>query len=227
MNKKRQKLIKVDLLCANGAAYETYSELYDRKIQEIQKDLDLKLAMCEANSTYDKTMKCWMLDESADDAATIKRPDPIEGVPTQAWIAITQGTKEDRKKYKTQVIERWKAEALAQDKRVLESVPFSNVLCPACQATMKYDWSIIYDRGTLEKSDEKVLHTYICPRCEKREAIFEDGIRWATNSGGRCFFCQSIRMTTVTKDDHNNIFLIHTCNRCQGTQVEQGDHGLS
>lgn len=223
MNNKPQKIIKVDLLTTNERCYETYSEHYDRKIQEIQKDLELKLATCEANSTYDKTMGHWMLDQDPGDDANIDKPDPIEGVPTSTWKALTQGTKEEQEQHKAQVIEKWKAEALEKDRRVLESTPFSEILCPICKAKMKYDWSIVYDRGTLQESDEQVLHTYLCLECPQREAIFEDGIRWAINSGGRCSFCQSIRTTTVTKDNCSNIFLIHKCDRCVHTQVEEGN----
>ena len=164
----------------------------------------------------------WLFSNECDDGGSIEKLELIEGVPTPAWIAITQGTKKEQKKYKDQIIERWRAEALEKDRRVRESAPFSTISCPTCQKIMKYDWSIVYDRGTLEKSDEKVLHTYICPKCEQCEAVFEDGISWFTNSGGRCSLCQSIRNTTVTTDNSNNIFLIHTCDRCGHTQVERG-----
>ncbi len=222
MSDKRQKIIKVDLLATNERCYETYSEAYDYMLQEIQRDIDLKFAICKVNSTYDKTMPHWMIDQDPGDDVNIEIPDPIKGTPGLAWIAFTQGTKKDREKHKAQIIKKWTAEALEKDKRVLASTPFLNVLCPACAKPMKYDWTIMYDRGTLEEPDEHVLHTYVCDdECQQREAIFEDGIRWVTNSGSRCFFCQSVRTTTVTKDHSNNIFLIHRCLRCKRTQVEE------
>jgi hypothetical protein len=221
MSKKLQKIIKADLLASNEHVYDTYSDLYERKIQEIQRDFELKFNRCEANSTYDKTMKHWMLDLDPGDDAKYENFYPIEAMPGPIWKAVIQGTKEERERHKAQVIAKWRAQALEKDGIVLKSIPFSKVLCPKCKALMKYDWSIMYDRGTFEDSDERVLHVYICPKCPQKEAIFEDGIRWATNSGNRCSFCQSVRTTTVTKDEDNNIFLIHRCLRCKEMQIEE------
>ncbi len=221
MNKLKTKIIKPDLLTTNERCDETYRELYNLILLETQEYLEKRFAEFNANYTYDTTMGSWLFNDGGDGSVEPIRKGKI--VPGSAWAVITQGTKRDRAKHKAEVIKKWKAEAIEKDNRVLHSTPFFDVSCSDCPSKMKYDWSIIYDRGVPPDLDEQVLHVYICPKCQARDAIFEDSIRWVTNSVNRCPLCQAKRTTLVTKDDCGKTYFIHGCIRCDGKQVEKED----
>lgn len=136
-------------------------------------------------------------------------------------IAISHSYKELKGKDKKKTIKEWRDKDRAKDERILNTKPLKGIKCPVCDSTMKYQWSEIYNRGTLKKPDKQVMFFYECPKKCKRKLMFEDGTPWISKEKNLCPVCNSERKTTVTKDKEGNMYFIYECKKCGSRQVEK------
>jgi rubrerythrin len=136
------------------------------------------------------------------------------------WVSISLGITEDRAKRKQEAVAKWKEEAKKKDQRVLSTKPFENIKCSVCTIIMFYKWSTLYEEP--KDTTSRVLFFYECPKCSKRDAIFEDGQLWVSQGTNNCPICKSKRETTLTQDKAGKNFIIYECKQCGSKQVENG-----
>ena len=121
-----------------------------------------------------------------------------------------------RYKERASTIAEWMAEDKIKQDKLDNALP-PKVNCPKCGALMIDD-----DFKTLEDEPLRVLFNFSCPKCKKREGVYEDGEVWVYEPS-YCSECGK-ELKTDIKIEGNVTTFTTKCTGCKYKNVDVHDH---
>lgn len=121
-----------------------------------------------------------------------------------------------RYKERASTIAEWVAEDKTKQDKLDNAIP-PKVNCPKCGALMIAD-----DFKTLEDEPLRVLFNFSCPKCKKREGVYEDGEVWVYEPP-KCPKCGK-DLKTDLKIKGNITTFTSKCTNCKYKDVDIHDH---
>jgi len=123
-----------------------------------------------------------------------------------------------RYEHKEEVIHKWMEQDRKMQEKFDNAVPPYEVLCNECFSPTKV---ILKDMRYLDETNNKVLFMFECPKCKKRQALYEDGTKWHPKKL-RCPTCNSIlnKKSEYAKDV---LTINYSCPNCSYKNEEIDD----
>lgn len=121
-------------------------------------------------------------------------------------------------KNKKQTIQEWINRDSKQQQKIDNAVPPQKILCKQCSTPTEF---IFKELHYSYEENSKVLFIFECPKCKKRQALYDDGTEWQYKAS-KCPECNS---TLNRKSDYfNNILTtIYSCSNCSYKTKEIDD----
>lgn len=199
-----------------------YNDLYDKIIKD-EVDWwrdDLNHLACNPKPEHLKELK-ELLIKKKPDITDQEVWDSSHALLTIGGIAMSQAIIKMKERKRRKIIKEWRDRDKAKDQRIADTKPLEGINCSKCGSVMSYQWSELYDKGTLKQPNEQVMFWYECPNKCKKKLIFENGEPWISKTDNKCPVCNGERNTTVTKDNSGAMYFIHECLKCKSRQVEK------
>ncbi len=175
-----------------------YSRLYDEATVE-------RCRWYEKNCIYEYTPK------KNPDKKSKYKPLTVRANLSNFFIPFYKG---ERYIEKEKTIRQWMNRDEERDQKIEKAVPPQNIFCPRCDSVMQP--TMKDSRWGRNNEEERVFFFFECPKCQKRQAVFENGEELKFGPT----LCEKCKSPVETKKRKGNkLVVVDTCKKCGHEEI--------
>lgn len=137
----------------------------------------------------------------------------------KATSFIVNAIKGERYRHKAESISKWMDRDRSMQEKYDEAIAPAGIICEACQSPTRVSSK---DLMNSYQEDAYVLFMFACVKCNKHQALYEDGTEWKYEPE-QCPKCKSPLKSKMSRRKNEVLVFTYSCTNCSYTKEDVDD----